>query len=419
MLRLLPANAAPDARLLVTSRALRGFADGVVSVVLASYLAALGLSSATIGALATATLVGSAAATLAVGLVGHRIRRRRLLLAAAGLMLATGVAFGTVTALAPLFVVAFLGTLNPTAGDVSVFLPTEQAVLADCATREPSGAGRAGEAVDRTALFARYNLAGTFASALGSLASGLVPAAAALVGASVLAGSRVAFLFYGAVGLAVALVYRRLSPAADGVAIAAPRAPLSRSRRMVLVLSALFSLDSASGGLVVQSLLALWLFRRFDLSVATAGAFFFVAGLLSATSQLVSARLAARIGLIRTMVFTHLPANMLLIAAAFAQSAPVALGLLLGRMALAQMDVPARQAFVMSVVPPEERAAAASVTNVPRSLATALTPMLAGALFDRTLFGWPLVFAGAGKILYDLILLALFRSHERRDSALG
>jgi predicted MFS family arabinose efflux permease len=181
---------------------------------------------------------------------------------------------------------------------------------------------------------------------------------------------------------------------------------------VVLRLALLFSLDSAGGGFVVQSLLALWLFQRFGLSIAQTGAVFFGTGILAAFSQLLSSRVARRFGLIPTMVGAHLPANALLILAAFMPNAPLAITLLLLRMCIAQMDVPARQAYVMNVVPPEERAAAASVTNVPRSLATATTPLLAGWLLSKTSFGWPLVLGGALKILYDLLLLWQFKSHR-------
>ena len=185
---------------------------------------------------------------------------------------------------------------------------------------------------------------------------------------------------------------------------------LVAARSAVLRLTALFSLDSFGGGFVVDSLVALWLFRRFELSLETVGAVFFGARLLSAFSQLVSARLAARIGLVRTMVYTHLPANLFLIAAAFMPTAGSAIGMLLARMALSQMDVPARQSYVIAVTPPAERAAAVSVTNVPRSLAAALPPIAAGALLEASDFGWPLVIGGALKIAYDLLLLAQFRS---------
>jgi MFS family permease len=178
----------------------------------------------------------------------------------------------------------------------------------------------------------------------------------------------------------------------------------------VLRLAALFSLDSLGGGFVIQSLLVLWLYRRFDLSPEAAGAVFFVAGLLGGFSQLVSARLALRLGLVKTMVYTHLPSNVLLILAALMPTLTLALTCLLLRMAISQMDVPARQSYVMGVVPPEERARASSITNVPRSLAAAVTPLAAGAMLAHSSFGWPLVCAGVIKSVYDLLLLAQFRA---------
>jgi predicted MFS family arabinose efflux permease len=402
-----PATATDDARVLVLTRALRGLADGVVSVLLASYLSLLGFSPVQIGALITATLLGSAALTLGVGLFTSGLSRKRLLLGACLLMAATGLGFAGVTAFWPLLLVAFVGTLNPSAGDVSVFLPTEQAVLAGATA-----------ATDSTRLFALYNLAGTLGGALGALAAGFPVLAARHQGWDLQVAQRMTFLGYAGVALLCAALYRRLSPAAELPPAARPARPLASSRKIVLQLAALFSLDSLGGGFVVQSLLALWLFRRFGLSVEAAGTIFFFTGLLAAFSQLVSARLAARIGLINTMVFTHLPANLFLVAAAFMPSAPWAIAFLLLRMSLAQMDVPARQAYVMAVVPAEERPAASSVTNVPRSLAAALTPLLAGALLERSSFGWPLVCGGAAKVLYDLLLLARFRSRDPRPSAL-
>jgi predicted MFS family arabinose efflux permease len=215
---------------------------------------------------------------------------------------------------------------------------------------------------------------------------------------------RVSFLLYAVVAVVIIFVYRRLR-IPDYVA-SAPRRGLHRSRGIVLRLSALFSLDSAAGGMAVQSILVLYLDLRFDLSPAATGATLAVAGVLSAISQLVSARLAARIGLVRTMVFTHLPANIFLVLAGIVPNAATAITFLLLRAALSQMDVPARQALVMRLVEPDERAAAASVTNVPRSLAAALTPALAGLLLTKSTFGWPLVIAGLAKGIYDLLLLA-------------
>ena len=379
----------------MTARALRGFADGFVSVLLAVYLTALGFSPFEIGAIVTATLLGSALLTLAVGLVSDRLEPRGVLLGASALMVATGLGFAAFSDFWPLLVVAFAGTLNPSSGDVSVFLPTEQAALADAV---------AGPA--RTRLFARYNVAGAVLGALGAGASGLPDLAAGALGVAPLTALRAGFVAYTGIALAIALLSLSATPRARAPRLSA--APLQRSRRRVLGLAALFSLDSFGGGFVVQSLLVLWLFQRFALEPATAGAVFLAAGLLSAGSQLVSPLLAARIGLIRTMAYTHLPANVFLLLAAFMPSAAGAIGFLLLRAALSQMDVPARQAYVMAVVPPEERAAAAGVTNVPRSLAAALAPLLAGALLARSSFGWPLLIAGSLKIIYDLLLLARY-----------
>ncbi|HTO07470.1 MAG TPA: MFS transporter [Myxococcota bacterium] len=382
---------------LIAARGLRGFVDGAVNVVLSAYLLGLGLSTVQVGAVATATLLGSALLTLGVGLASGRFAARTVLLGASGLMALTGLGFAGLTAFWPLLLVAFVGTLNPTSGDVSIFLPTEQAVL-----------GAAGDLRTRTATFARYNVAGALLGAAGALAGGLPDQAVTHLGVGLQDALRGVFVLYACVALPLVVLYLGL-PSAP-VAKQEPRAPLARSRSIVLRLTALFSLDSFGGGLAVPPLVALWLNQRFGLSLTELGTFFFAASTLSAFSQFLSAWLAARIGLIETMVFTHLPANGFLIAAVFMPSAPLALGCLLVRGALSQMDVPARQSYVMAVVPPEERAAAASVTNVPRALASALSPLLAGALLERSAFGWPLLLAGSVKILYDLLLLWQFRA---------
>jgi MFS family permease len=405
---LMPGSATADARTLLVTRALRGLADGAVSVLLADYLSAIGLTPFQIGAVVTSTLLGSAALTLAVGLLGHGLGRRKVLLGASTLMFATALGFLGVTAFWPLLVVAFAGTLNPSAGDVSVFLPAEQAALSETVH------GR-----DRTAMFARYNLSGSLAGALGALASGLPVVIARRQGWDRAAAERSGFVLYAVVAVVAALCYLRLSPALDGHGGGVRAAPLVRSRRIVFHLAALFSLDSFGGGFIVQSLLALWLFRRFALPVETAGAIFFAAGVAAGFSQLVSAPLAARFGLINTMVYTHLPSNVLLILVALMPTAPLAVGVLLLRMCLSQMDVPARQSYVMAVVPPEERAAAASVTNVPRSLAAAVAPLLAGAMLTRSSFGWPLLCGGALKAIYDVLLLLQFRSVKPPEEQTG
>jgi MFS family permease len=393
-----------DAGKLLVTRSIRGLADGVVSVSLATYLTALGFGAVAVGAIITGTLLGSAAVTLGVGLLGHRLSRRRILLGAAALMFLTGLGFAEVTTFWPLMIVAVAGTMNPSAGDVSLFLPTEQAALAHTV---------AGPA--RTMAFAWYNLTGALAGAVGALASGLPALVAGRWGVTLLRAQRGVFVGYALAAIAAGLVYARLSPALEVPPGKRADRPLTESRAVVLRLAALFSLDSFGGGFVVQSLLVLWLHRRFHLDERTTAGVFFAAGTLSAASQLLSARVAGRIGLVRTMVYTHLPSNLFLILAALMPTAPLAIACLLLRMAVSQMDVPARQAFVMAVVPPEERAAAASVTNVPRSLAAGLAPLITGVLLESTSFGWPLVIGGALKAVYDVALLIQFRSVRTRE----
>jgi MFS family permease len=340
-------------------------------------------------------------ATLAVGAWGHRAAPRTWLLAAAMLMAATGAGFAGFSSFAPLLIVAFIGTLNPGAGDVSVFLPLEHARLA----------GLAHNSAERTSLFARYSLAGSLSAAFGALAVGVPAWLASRAGWAMVDALRAMFVLYAVVGLLIWVLYRRLPrPAIETTQSAAP-APLGPSRRVVIKLAALFSLDSFAGGLVLNSLLSLWLMQRFGLALASAGAFFFWSGLLSAASQMVAPRLARRFGLLNTMVFTHIPANLCLVAAALAPTLPLALALLLVRALLSQMDVPTRTAYVMSVVTPPERAAAASFTTVPRSLASAASPVLAGALLATGWLAAPLLLCGVLKIGYDLTLWRACRGH--------
>lgn len=381
---------------LLVGKALRAIADGYVAVLLPAYLLALGFGTWEVGVLATATLLGSALVTLAVGAWGHRFHHRNLLLCAALLMATTGFAFASGSAFWPLLVIAFVGTLNPSSGDVSLFLPLEHARLAEAAHDEA-----------RTALFARYSLLGALFAAFGALAAGFPEQLVVFAGFARLDALRMMFVLYGLIGCAVWLLYRRL-PESIVEEKQAPK-PLGPSRGIVVRLAALFSVDSFAGGLVVNSLLALWLFKRFDLSLAAAGTFFFWAGLLTAISQLLAPRLARRIGLLNTMVFTHIPASLCLIGAAFAPGLETALGLLLMRSLLSQMDVPVRSAFVMAVVTPGERAAAAGYTAVPRSLASAISPTLGGALFAAGSLAAPLVACGVLKIAYDLALWRAFR----------
>src|SRR5256885_760737 len=362
---LLPPGVDPGALPLLLARSLRALGDGYMAVLMPAYLLALGLGTFEVGLISTATLLGSALATIAVGAWSHRVRTRRLLQGAAMLMAATGLGFAGFASFWPLLVVAFVGTLNPSAGDVSVFLPLEHARLADAAR---------GDA--RTALFARYSVLGALAAALGALASAVPPWLERHAGVATLDALRAMFVLYALLGVGVGWLYRAL-PATRTDGTPAPPSALGPSRPIVLRLAALFSVDAFAGGLVVNALLALWLFERFGLSLAQAGVFFFWAGVLSAASQLAAPWVARRIGLPNTMGFTPLPANVCLVLAALAPSLPVALGLLFVRSALSQMDVPTRTAYVMAGGTPAERAAAAGFTAVPRSLAAALSPSLA------------------------------------------
>ncbi|RQS14526.1 MFS transporter [Burkholderia sp. Bp8998] len=400
--RMLPAGAERAAWLILASRGMRGFCDGFIAVLLPAYLLSLGLSKLDVGFIGTTTLLGSAIATITVGMLASRFTQRRMLTFAAALMVATGIGFASFSTLWPLFVIAFVGTLNPSSGDVSLFLPLEQSRLAQAAD---------GDA--RTALFARYSLVGAVSAAVGSLAAGLPIWIASHAGIPALGAMRGMFVVYAVTGVAVFVLYRRLPRADTHASKAAP--PLGPSRPIVMRLAMLFSVDAFAGGLVINSLLSLWLMQRFGLSIAAAGQFFFWAGLLSAGSQLAAAPLSRRIGLLNTMVFTHIPSSVCLIGAALAPSLPLTLTLLLMRSALSQMDVPTRTAYVMAVVTPAERPAAASYTSVPRSLAAAVAPTLAGGLFSLGWLGAPLIACGALKIAYDLSLLAAFRHVKPND----
>jgi MFS family permease len=381
---------------LLMARALRDFGDGFVAVLLPVYLLALGFSPLEVGVIATTALLGSALLTIATGFLGARYDHRQLLLAASSLMIATGVAFAVVHDYALLLVVAFAGTINPSAGSVSVFVPVEHAVLA----REVADA-------TRTRMFARYSLVGALAGAVGALAAA-IPDLLSPLHLDQLTAIKAMFVFYALLGVFGGFIYAQIPPHHPSPEHVTPTA-LGPSRQIVFKLAALFSLDAFAGGFVVQSLLALWLFERFDMSLAAAGVFFFWSGLFAAFSFPVAAWLSRRIGLINTMVFTHIPSSIALMLAAMAPTLPAALTLLLIRAALSQMDVPTRSSYVMAVVTPSERAAAASFTSVPRSLAAAASPALAGALFAASFRAWPLIICGTLKIVYDLLLLIQFR----------
>ena len=386
-----------DARRILVARGLRTFGDGFVALLVPIYLVELGFSALAIGAIVTSTLIGTALLTLYVGWIANRYSRRLLLLAAAVLMVATGVGFALIASFWPLLVIAFVGTMNPTSGAASIFVPLEQTVLTQTI-----------EARRRTALFARYSVIGSCATALGVLAAALPDFAAVWTGCTRAAAMQLMFGLYAALGLLSYLLYRPLSAAVE-IAEEAPKAPLQQSKRLVYGMAALFGMDSFGTGFVVQSLLALWLYQTFQVSVTTTAAILFWSGICSSVSYLVAVPIAARIGLINTMVFTHLPSNILLILVPFAPNLATAIVLLLARSALSQMDVPTRTSYVMAVVTPPERPAAASITAVPKTFAWAAGSMISGYLLTLSSFGWPLLIGGVVKGVYDILLLIKFQ----------
>ena len=391
--------------LLYSARALRGFGDGFATIVLPVYLAKIGFGAAQIGLVAATALLGTAILTLAIGLIAPRHDLRRLLIAGAVLMIATGVAFPAVEQIGLIAAVAFFGTVNPSTGDIGVLIPIEHAALAQGAVDH-----------DRTRIFARYSLIGALSMAAGALAAA-APQLLTRIGVSELSALRTMFHAYAVLGLVSAAIYYCLPR--GNIEQRSAVAPLNVSRGVVYRLAALFSVDAFAGGFVVQSLLAVWLFKRFDMSLAAASLFFFWSGVLSAFSYPLAAMIARRIGLVNTMVFTHIPSSLFLILAALSPNLTAALAFLLLRSALSQMDVPTRSSYVMAVVTPPERPAAASVTAVPRSLASSLSPALAGVLLGGPFLGAPLVICGALKILYDAALLFSFRHIKAPEETLA
>jgi MFS family permease len=394
-------------RIIYAARAVRGFGDGFAVIILPAYLAEIGLDPFGIGVVATAALLGSAALTLAFGFLAVRSGVRRLLLCGAALMIVAGAGFPCTEHFAILIAIAFIGTINPSSGDSGILVPLEHAALAARATDDT-----------RTQIFANYSFIGGMTAAGGSLFAAL-PDILMSLDLARLDALRLMFVAYAALGLLSALFYARLpAQLPDSATPQANASALGPSRAKVYKLAALFSLDAFAGGFAVQSLVALWLFERFGVSLATAAMFFFWSNVLSAFSYPIAVRLARRFGLINTMVFTHIPSSLCLFAVVLAGDVNLVFALWLIRSLLSQMDVPTRTSYVMAVVTPPERAAAASITAVPRSLASALGPSIAGAMFSSSLFGWPFVICGALKISYDVLLLISFR-HDRPPEERG
>jgi MFS family permease len=402
-----------DTLLLFSTRSLRMFAYGFLSIVLVLYLAASGLSEESIGFLLTMALLGDTAISLWITTAADRVGRKRMLILGAILMALAGAVFAVTSNYIALILAATIGVLSPSDKEVGPFLSIEQAALSQTISDER-----------RTSAFAWYHLAGSIAAALGALVGGFACQQFATQGQSGAAIYRPLVVAYALVGLLLALAFTQLSRAAE-----APPGHLRKqsmwfglheSRGVVLRLSALFALDAFGGGFILQSIVAYWFWLRFELDPVVLGGIFFVANLLAAGSALAAAGLARRFGLINTMVFTHLPSNVLLLLVPLMPTLELAVGVLLARFAISQMDVPTRQSYTMAVVHPGERSAAAGVSTVARSIGAALPPTLAGyMLADSRFMSLPFFLAGGIKIIYDLWLYRAFVSRSTYNGSSG
>jgi len=396
-----------DVPVLFATRILRLFAYGFLSVVLVLYLAASGLGENQIGLLLTLTLVGDAAISLWITTSADRVGRRRMLVVGATLMMFAGVLFAATRSFLPLLIAATLGVISPSGNEVGPFLAIEQAALADGVAAER-----------RPAVFAWYNLAGSFATALGALAGGGLAQALQAGGASPLSSYRAVVLGYALIGLALSAIFLRLSPAIEPPPKRVTERPaffradlgLGASRGTVLRLAGLCTIDSFAGGFIVQAFVAYWFHTRFGVAPAALGSIFFGANILAGISALTATRLARRIGLLNTMVLTHIPSNVLLFLVPLMPSLPLAVAVLLARFSISQMDVPARQAYTMALVAPGERSAAAGVTGIARTVGASLSPLVASPLYaSAALSSFPFFICGGLKILYDLLIWWAFR----------
>lgn len=396
----------PDVRRLFIGRAVRMFGYGLLAIVLVLYLTSIGLSGAEIGVLLTLTLLGDAAISLWLTTHADRIGRRRVLLIGAALMAGAGLVFAATPIYAVLVVAATLGVISPSGNEVGPFLAVEQASLSQLL--DPKR---------RTSVFAWYQLVGSFATALGALVGGALAQVVMGGGASDAVAYRAVIVGYAAVGFVLAIVITRVSarievPPAEVIDPSiASRFGLHRSQRVVARLSLLFALDAFAGGFLVLSFIAYWFQQRFGVEPALLGALLSGANVLAGISALAAGSLAARFGLIRTMVFTHLPSNVLLLLVPIMPTFPLAAAVLLVRFSISQMDVPTRQSYTVAIVDPDERSAAAGITGIARSLGVSASPLIAGPLFLTASLAWaPFVIGGGLKIVYDLLLYRAFKA---------
>ena len=405
--------AGSDLQLLFVTRAVRMFGYGLLSVVLVLYLTALAWSAAEIGLLLALTLLGDAAVSLWLTTHADRIGRRRVLIIGAGLMLAAGVVFVATPIYLVILAAATIGVVSPSGNEVGPFLAVEQASLSQIV-----GDDR------RTSVFARYQLTGSFATATGALAGGVLAQAAIAAGAASVDAYRIVILGYAVGGICLAVLFSRVSPRVEVPEKLVTDAPirtrlgLHRSQQVVLRLSALFALDAFAGGFVIAGFITLWFSDQFGVDPAALGALIFGANLLAGLSALAAGPLARRFGLVRTMVFTHLPSNVLLLLVPLMPTLPLAVTVLLLQFSISQMDVPTRQSYTIAIVAPDERSAAAGVTGIARSLGVAASPLIAAPLYLSAALAWsPFVIAGSLKIVYDILLYRGFNAHRAPEES--
>lgn len=392
-----------DIVLLFSTRIIRLFCYGFLSVILALYLAETGFDEKQIGLLFTFTLIGDAGISLWLTTNADRLGRRKTLLIGAMLMVGAGAVFVVTHNIVLLMAAAIIGVISPSGNEIGPFLSVEQAGLTQLISDK-----------NRTKIFAWYNMVGSFATATGALAGGWLAQILQGNGWTQLESYRLVLMGYGLGGIMLVLLFRGLSPAIEvtnRISEIKHTLGLHQSRNVVFKLSALFALDAFAGGLIVQSMIAYWFHIKFGIDSGVLGSIFFGANVLAGISALLAVPLANKIGLINTMVFTHIPSNILLMLVPLMPTLPLAIGLLLLRFSISQMDVPTRQSYTMSVVAPDERSAASGVTAIARSVGAALSPTLTGILFSiPALFNAPLFLAGGLKIIYDLLLFREFRS---------
>lgn len=403
-----------DGKLLLAARTLRTFAYGFLSVILAIYLKLVGFEDFYIGLILTTTLVNSVIFTLIASFYADRVGRRKILIIYAALMSLSGLIFFLTTNYIALIISALIGTINVTGTETGAFLSIEQAILPQMVN----------DINKRNTVYALYNMVGTFAMSAGVLLSGLPQILAQEYGLNQIESIRPLFLLYSIIGLAVLCIYYLISNKVEVLTNSMRHKPLRetlspKSKQIVGKLSSLFALDSFAGGFVIQSIVSLWFFTKFGVDLTTLSYIFSIAGVLTAFSYLAAVKIADRIGLINTMVFTHIPSNILIILVAFAPTFPLAVALYLARMALSQMDVPTRQSYLVSVVKENERTAAAGITNISRNITQSISPSIAGYILQSlSILSAPFVLGGALKIVYDIMLYFNFKSikpPEERD----